>query len=436
LSGAGLWLLASARLYRARVSSVRTIEMTRLARVSVLLALLAVLVQSVRGGDAHVLRTALGGGASLVLLTIFRSGFRSWLQGRRRDGRFVRPVVIVGANEDAVEIHRLLTAHPELGFRVVGVVGERDDARRNGLAPLWRGPAEAAVAAVADTGASGAVVVATALPGSVLNRTTRELVRRGTHVQLTNGLRGIDHRRLRAQPLAYEPLYYLEPPRLTRLQLGAKRALDVGVTFLALLLSLPVLGLAALAVKVGDGGPVLFRQRRVGRDGREFTILKLRTMVPDAEQRLIDLRDANERDGPLFKLSHDPRITPVGRWLRACSLDELPQLLNVLRGDMSLVGPRPALPSEVADFDEQLLARTDVLPGITGLWQVEARDNPSFATYRRLDLFYVENWSVTLDLVILFATVEAELARLLRAVLRRRPAEAIAGPTPATVVLD
>ena len=173
---------------------------------------------------------------------------------------------------------------------------------------------------------------------------------------------------------------------------------------------------------------MLFRQRRVGRDGVEFEMLKFRSMCVDAEARLAALKlVGNDRTGPLFKLDGiDPRVTRIGRFLRASSLDELPQLLNVLRGDMSLVGPRPALAAEVAEFPADLNARHRVRPGITGLWQVEARDNPSFEAYRRLDLFYVENWSLVLDLVILLGTVEQVLARPF---LGRRPVEAQPGPT-------
>ena len=180
-----------------------------------------------------------------------------------------------------------------------------------------------------------------------------------------------------------------------------------------------MLVIAAL-IKLNDRGPVLFKQTRVGTDGNLFKVYKFRTMVVDAEARLAALVASNERSGPLFKMDRDPRVTRVGRFLRASSLDELPQILNVLKGDMSLVGPRPALPSEVAAFDEELRDRTKVKPGITGLWQIEARDNPSFSAYRRLDLYYVENWSVSLDIVILFATIEHVITRFVTALLGRR----------------
>jgi lipopolysaccharide/colanic/teichoic acid biosynthesis glycosyltransferase len=179
-----------------------------------------------------------------------------------------------------------------------------------------------------------------------------------------------------------------------------------------LTLTAPLIALAAIAIKLDGGGPVLFRQMRVGRNGRTFQILKLRTMSGDAEHRLASLQHLNERDGgPLFKLTADPRVTRVGRLLRASSIDELPQLWNVVVGHMSLVGPRPALPSEAAVFDPRLATRHNVRPGVTGLWQLEGRDNPAFEEYRRLDVFYVENWSLLLDITILCATVPAVIGR-------------------------
>ena len=162
---------------------------------------------------------------------------------------------------------------------------------------------------------------------------------------------------------------------------------------------------------------MLFRQTRIGQHGQPITIYKLRTMVVDAEDRLAEVvRPTNERGrARCSRWTRDPRVTPIGDLLRRTSIDELPQLLNVLRGDLSLVGPRPALPAEVAQFDDQLLGRLKVRPGITGLWQVEGRDKPSFDVYRRLDLFYVENWSLALDIAILLDSVPAVLARGLKA---------------------
>jgi exopolysaccharide biosynthesis polyprenyl glycosylphosphotransferase len=193
--------------------------------------------------------------------------------------------------------------------------------------------------------------------------------------------------------------------QLTRFQAAAKRACDVLVAGLGLLLLAPLLLAVALAVKLSSRGPVVFRQERIGLRGRPFTLLKFRTMVEGADRMLDTLREQNEADGPLFKLRSDPRITRVGHFLRRYSLDELPQLVNVLKGEMSLVGPRPPLASEVELYEEWQLDRLEVRPGITGLWQVSGRSELSFEEYVRLDLFYVENWSIAYDLFILSKTI-------------------------------
>ncbi|MGH9151698.1 MAG: sugar transferase [Acidimicrobiales bacterium] len=200
------------------------------------------------------------------------------------------------------------------------------------------------------------------------------------------------------------------PARLER-RAVLKRALDVLLAGGALVLSLPLLVILAAAVHLDSPGPVLFRQRRVGLNGREFTILKLRSMVANAEALRERLEAANEADGPLFKITHDPRVTRLGRWLRKLSLDELPQLLNVVRGDMSLVGPRPALPHEVDSYDHRAARRLLAKPGITGPWQVSDRHRSSFEDYLALDLDYVENWSIGRDLLLLARTVPAVLQR-------------------------
>lgn len=198
-----------------------------------------------------------------------------------------------------------------------------------------------------------------------------------------------------------------------------KRAVDLAIAPLIVAMALPIIAVTALVVLVTDGRPVFFRQRRVGRNGVPFTIYKFRTMQRNAERHIIDLRELNEREGPLFKVEDDPRVTRTGRLLRETSIDELPQLFNVLNGTMSLVGPRPALVEETVRFGEDLLRRHEVRPGITGLWQVSARDDPSFESYRCLDLTYIEKWSVLMDVVILFATVPAVICRAWRVLVRR-----------------
>jgi exopolysaccharide biosynthesis polyprenyl glycosylphosphotransferase len=191
----------------------------------------------------------------------------------------------------------------------------------------------------------------------------------------------------------------------------AKRTFDIVSSGFTVVLLSPVMTVIAVAVKLTSAGPILFRQERVGYHGRPFTVLKFRTMVADAEARLPDLIDLNEATGPLFKMEHDPRVTKVGRFLRKTSLDELPQLVNVLRGDMTVVGPRPPLPREVAQYEEWQMARLEVRPGITGLWQVSGRSELPFEDYVRLDLFYIENWSLAFDLFIIAKTLPTIVSR-------------------------
>ncbi len=324
---------------------------------------------------------------------------------------------MLGTNDEAVALVELLANQPELGYRVVGVIGDRDEWMATPTLPVVPVVAIGAdvAASVAATGASGVLVAVSAVSVAELDRVVRNLMAGGIHVQISSGLARVGHHRLRFSPLSHQLMFYIEPHKLERWQAAVKRSMDVVLGSIGLVCSAPVLLIAGLAIKLDDRGRVLYRQERVGRDGRRFEVLKLRTMVPDASAQLEFLAAHNERNGPLFKLSVDPRVTRVGRFLRATSLDELPQLVNVVRGDMSLVGPRPALPTEVEQFDHELRERISVPPGLTGLWQVEARDNPSFHAYRRLDLFYVDNWSLTMDLAILAGTIWVVLGRAARA---------------------
>jgi exopolysaccharide biosynthesis polyprenyl glycosylphosphotransferase len=413
---ASIAAIASQRLYLARVSGVRSVEVARLARAATLSAVSAFVVSNLIHAGISGWRAAAGGALSFVLLAWFRALYTTWLKWARTQGRYCRPVLIVGSNEQAHALYRLLDNHPEIGFRVAGVVGNAPDVAHWPEPARYLGTLDDSLAAATASGVTGVMVAGSAVPREELDGLTRGLLRAGMHVHLhlSSGLEGISSRRLRPLPLAYEPLFYLEPLQLSNWQLTLKRALDVTLASALLVASAPVLATAALLIKLEDRGPVFFRQRRVGRMGETFTMLKLRTMIPDAEQARELLLADNERAGPLFKLERDPRRTRIGRLLEAASIDELPNLFNVLKGEMSLVGPRPALPSEVAEFDEDLLARQSVPPGITGLWQVEARDNPSFYAYKRLDIFYVENWSLTLDMAIIFATVKHVMLRVVK----------------------
>jgi exopolysaccharide biosynthesis polyprenyl glycosylphosphotransferase len=416
----GVWIMDAHDLYLARTSAIRSVELSRLFRSVVILGTVGLIGSHLLHLRHNATEIVAGSAFSLVALIISRSTYRAWLGHARRNGRYTRAVVLVGTNDEASKLLNILTTHPDLGFDVVGVLGDREEARTFGMAGLWCGTADQAAEMVTELRATGAMIAMGAIPSDVLNIIVRDLQRQRSHIHLSSGISGIDYRRLRSVPIAYEPLFYLESPALSQLQLGAKRTIDLVGGMLGLLLVSPLFLALAVAVKLQDRGPVFFRQTRVGRNGKPFTVFKFRTMVVDAEAKLAALAQNNERNGPLFKMENDPRVTRVGRFLRESSLDELPQLINVVRGEMSLVGPRPALPSEVETFDDELAGRNRVRPGITGLWQVEARDNPSFAAYRRLDLFYVDNWSVSLDLVLMVATFEQVIAKLITSIFGGR----------------
>jgi exopolysaccharide biosynthesis polyprenyl glycosylphosphotransferase len=416
VSGAGVWLMYAHELYLSRISTVRSLELARVVRSIALTVIAAIAIARVLSLPVRIRELAVGGLVSLLMVVIARSSYRSWLNEARRSGRHLRDILLVGADRDAAELYDLISTHPEAGFRVVGVTGDRTEATANGLAGLYCGPVDDTLMAAQSRHVSGVIVSVGAVPADGLNGLLRILQLARLHIHLSNGVRGTDYRRLRAAPIMYEPLFYLESsPGFERHKVILKRALDLTVSVAVLLVAAPVFVACALAVKLQDGGPVFFKQVRVGRDGEPFKVFKFRTMVVDAEAKLAELMANNARSGPLFKMDRDPRITRIGRFLRSSSLDELPQLLNVLRGEMSLVGPRPALPREVESFDDELVLRNKALPGITGLWQVEARDNPSFSAYRRLDLFYVHNWSLSLDLIILLATAEQVVAKFVQA---------------------
>jgi exopolysaccharide biosynthesis polyprenyl glycosylphosphotransferase len=257
---------------------------------------------------------------------------------------------------------------------------------------------------VRATGATGVILSVASLEPAVVNRLARTLTDDGCHVTLSSSLHDIDISRTRSQAIDGRLMIYVEPTNRSRAHLFLKRCFDVVGAGVVWLLTLPIVVLAAVAIKVTSPGPVLFKQVRVGKDGVPFEILKLRTMVTGAEAMRAELEDLNESSGPLFKMRDDPRVTRVGRLLRKTSIDELPQFWNVLRGDMSVVGPRPALPSEAEQWSPELRDRLRVLPGITGMWQVSGRSEADFDLYRRLDLYYVDNWSLTHDIKIVVKT--------------------------------
>jgi exopolysaccharide biosynthesis polyprenyl glycosylphosphotransferase len=333
-----------------------------------------------------------------------------WHIGRARErGEMAFRTLIVGTNGEAHHLEQVMR-RPDLGYKPLGYISTgRGGTPPDGL-PL--------VGEVADlreiirtTDAECVFVAASELAVPEMSHVAKVVRLEGVEVRVTATLPEVLSSRLSVQPLGGVMALSLRQARLTGGQMVAKRIFDLVVAGLGTIITLPLSIAIAIAVKVTSPGPVLYRQRRVGQRGRPFTMLKFRTMKVGAEDMLEDLRSLNEADGPLFKLREDPRVTRVGRWLRKWSLDELPQLLNVIAGDMSLVGPRPPLPAEVREYEEWQFDRLEVQPGVTGLWQVSGRSDLSFDEYVRLDLFYIENWSLAYDLFIVAKTIPQLLAR-------------------------
>lgn len=229
------------------------------------------------------------------------------------------------------------------------------------------------------------------------------------HTVVVPSLTEVSTARMTMRPLAGLPLVHVDRPRAQRAAHWPKRFFDILGATILLVLASPFLLVSAIAIKLDDGGPILFRQSRVGINGKRFDCLKLRTMVTNAEELRLTLDTKNESDGPLFKMGQDPRITRPGKWLRRFSIDEMPQFWNVLVGDMSLIGPRPALPREVDAYEKHVRRRLAVRPGITGLWQVSGRSNLPWNETVRLDLYYVDNWSPLQDMQIMARTFGAVL---------------------------
>ena len=342
-----------------------------------------------------------------------RLAYRLILRSMRCSGRLVNRLLIVGAGQEGRDLCRAVTRSRWLGFDVVGFL---DDTRPPGPAAAGLPPvlgATSSVRRVVDHHRIDAVLVAdgaVATEGS--ERIIHDLGKLPVDVHLSTGLLGVAASRLVVQRFDDIPVLGLRRTELTLLQRTLKRSFDLVVAGLLLLALAPVLLACAVAVRLSGPGPVLFRQRRFGQDGTVFFIHKFRSMELDAEARQAALRaTGNEADGPLFKLHGDPRVTPVGRVLRAWSLDELPQLFDVLRGHMSLVGPRPFVTHEMDLTDGWARNRLRVRPGLTGLWQVSGRHRLPFDDLVRYDLFYVENWSLSMDLYILLRTIPAVLLR-------------------------
>lgn len=399
-------------LYRARYLSRRVDEVNRTVRAVAGGVLIL-------GGLSILLKIPIGrqwvfivGALALTLMVAERLVARALFDRARRNGRLLRPVVIAGRNAEGQFVREMLESDSTLGYVFHGFVEDLVE-REAGESPLaLLGNPGKVVTKINEMGVTSVIVAATAIDVGSSNRLIRSLTEHGIHVELSSTLCDIAASRLTVRPVGRVPMMYVEPVQRGGIPQRAKRLFDVVLSSIVLVLAAPMLLIAGILVKLTSPGPAIFSQARVGRNGELFAMHKLRTMVDDAESQIDDLAHLSETTGPLFKIENDPRITPVGEWLRKLSIDELPQLFNVLKGEMSLVGPRPALPREVEGWDKELHNRLRVAPGITGMWQVMGRSEGDHdSKYAQLDLYYVDNWSLFTDLVVVARTIPVVLGR-------------------------
>lgn len=335
---------------------------------------------------------------------------RQSLHRRRARGDCMNRVLVVGLDHQVTDLVRHFRRSSHAGMAVVGACvpgGARALDVDGEAVPVLGGPGD--VVAAMSAGGADTVAVAdhAAFHNGALRRLGWDLEGTGVDLLVAPSVVDVAGPRIAIRPVAGLPLLHVEEPELGGAARLVKHAVERVAAGLLLVVLSPLLVVIAVAVRATSRGRVLFTQERVGQHGRCFTMYKFRTMRPTAEAELFDLADSNEHDGPLFKMRNDPRLTPLGRRLRRLSLDELPQLWNVVAGRMSIVGPRPPLPSEVEGYSDEARRRLLVKPGLTGLWQVSGRANLAWKEAVRLDLYYVENWSPALDLVILAKTVMA-----------------------------
>ncbi len=344
-------------------------------------------------------------GAPALLLS--RWGARNLLHRARSAGHLGLPVLIAGSPAHVDDVHGVLDRTPWLGYRVIGAVTPPGDATHTvGGVPVVGTTDDLTTAALRTDAELVLFAGGAATSAQELQEKVWQLEERGIGVVVAQSATGITiSERASFRPVGGLPLMHLGAPAWAQAGALGKRTFDIVGALTLLVAFSPLLLFIALRIKLHDGGPVFFRQTRVGRQGEQFQCSKFRTMVVDAEDLLAALHVATGYAGGLFKMEDDPRITKPGRWLRRFSLDELPQLWNVVRGDMSLVGPRPPLPHEVAQYDVAARRRLHVRPGMTGLWQVSGRSDLSWEHAIRLDLYYVDHWSMLQDLHILWRTL-------------------------------
>ncbi|WP_241660264.1 sugar transferase [Propioniciclava tarda] len=348
-----------------------------------------------------------------ALLLLGRWTCRQVLHRRRAIGGAFTPTIVVGAASEVPGVVRDLTRNRNAGYKPVAVAVPTAEVDAEELKNLeLAGVPTIAISRLKshlDEHRAGAVVVVPGLPRHKVRNLAWQLENSSVELMFLPSLVDVAGPRITVTQMQDVCLTRVALPRFTGWNYALKRLFDLAFSSLALLLLAPVLAVIAVLIKREDGGPILFRQTRVGLGGEEFVIHKFRSMHMDAEARLAALRDKSNADSPLFKLNADARMTQIGRVLRKYSLDELPQFWTVLKGQMSVVGPRPHLASELAQYPDEGLRRLLIKPGITGLWQVSGRSDLSFADAVRLDLRYVENWSLTGDLTIILRTIRTVL---------------------------
>ena len=403
--------LAGSRAYERRFLFVGVDEYQRVFRGGVGLIAGAALVSYALSLDLARSYVLVALPTATISAVVLRFALRKRLHLARARGESLRRVILVGHELSVIGMTRQLRRERYHGLEVVGAClpPGHDGVGVGGPQGLTvYGTFDHVAGAVEQADADTVVVLSCPeLDGAAVRRLAWRLERDEVDLVVASALVDVAGARTTIRPFDGLPMLHVEHPRLYG---GSRLVKDLSDRIGALLLLIlcgPLLIGVALCVRLTSPGPVLFRQVRVGRDGSLFRIFKFRSMYVDAEARLAELRHLNEYDGVLFKMRHDPRVTPVGRWLRRFSLDELPQLLNVVLGQMSLVGPRPPLPSEVAAYGDDVRRRLAVKPGMTGLWQVSGRSDLPWEEAVRLDLRYVENWSLSLDLVILLRTMTA-----------------------------
>jgi exopolysaccharide biosynthesis polyprenyl glycosylphosphotransferase len=339
----------------------------------------------------------------LILIVVTRFAWRGWLYRQRTHNAYMHRTVIVGSGLASDELQERLVRDSYAGYLVV----DHYAAPSGTDAPL--GPWLDGLDAVLEGTSAEAVAVtpSESISSEAIRQLAWRLEGRAVDLLIAPAMMDVTGPRLSVRPAAGLPLLHLDEAVLSRSQRFAKRTLDLlGAVGLVIVLS-PVMLACAVSVKVSSKGPVIFRQTRVGRGGRSFTMLKFRTMVQDADSLRESLREEHSLDDPMFKLTDDPRITGSGRFLRRWSLDELPQLFNVIGGSMSLVGPRPHPLDDVDRYELEAYRRLALKPGLTGLWQVEGRSDLTWSEALQLDLYYVETWSLSGDIVLLARTVRA-----------------------------